>query len=287
MPRVQLATLRGQIPYVVEQAIHALDAGLGALDAQLATLSTTRTPPLTLDEIRRALGATGQAPLNVFQLLGGTAPGAVQFGSHATRMGLPPGTAGAGALFYETDRTALYAVQVTGPAIVWLFIGQSTPFPGTLSPDLKPTDLTSNDAGFRFASTDFNRVYVWTGVTWVDAPGEDRRGYIQFFDVTLHADFAPGAGWALCDGTAGVTRSTPAGGTTTVTVPDLTTANRFLRSVAGATGGTGGAATATTGDNSDSTEVQAGTGETVAADPHDHDVATEPPYFDAQPYFRL
>lgn len=131
------------------------------------------------------------------------------------------------------------------------------------------------------------------------------------FDSTITGDFVPGAGWQLCDGTAGVTKSESTGGTSTFTVPNLTTSNLFLRSVAGATGGGGGSATThthsvnppntTSGNNSASQEVQSGAGVTVAAHTHTHDVDIAsftsgapttaddalPPYINLRPYMRL
>lgn len=298
---LQIPTLSGLLPHAAVSAVGKIVTYVNQLaDAQhqqQIALQQHAARVLTLDEIRGALGATGMVPLNIFQLLGGTgATGVVQLGTHAERVATSATRIGTGALFYETDRRALYVSVLAGPGGIWLFVGQTQPFAGTLSPDQKPTDLGTNGVGFQFNSTDFNRIYVWTGSAWVDAPGQDRRGYIQFFDVTLHADFAPGAGWQLCNGTAGVTRSTPAGGTTTVTVPDLTTDNRYLRSVSGATGGTTGAATHThtftTGAPSATTEVQAGTGATVASSAHTHSGTTDsasslPPSMDMRPYMRL
>lgn len=230
----------------------------------------------------------------------------VQYGTHATRVATAPQPNGA--LFWETDRTALYIAIDQ----VWEFLINQT-FYGTLSPNQKPSDLASTESGFLFYSTDFDREYIWTSTAWTDAAASPKRGTIAWFPVTLHADFAPGTGWALCDGTAGVTRSTPSGGTTTFTVPDLTTANRFLRSVAVTTGGTGGSATThthtvnppdtTSGNNSASQVVATGVGTTVAADPHTHntDIGSFtsgapsgsggddalPPYYNARPYIRL
>lgn len=247
------------------------------------------------------------------------------FGTHSQRLATAPSPLGI--FYWETNRTALYQAQNVSGTAAWVFI-INQPFYGTLSPDQKPSDLGVNDNGFYFYSTDFDRTYVWAASAWVDAPNQPKRGTIAHFPVTLHADFAPGNGWALCDGTAGVTRSTPSGGTTTVTVPDLTTSSRFLRSVSGATGGTGGSATththsvdppstATSGpvssitdvDNGGGQEVQSGTGVTVAAHTHDHNMdhvhAVDigsftsgapsgsggddalPPYYNARPYMRL
>lgn len=174
---------------------------------------------------------------------------------------------------------------------------------GTLSPDQKPT-LTTEDAGYLFGSTDFQRLYKWTGAAWNDAPGQPTRGSIQWFDASAHADFVPGAGWALCDGTASVSRSTPFGNVTTFTIVDMTTTTAYARAVSGATGGTGGSfshthtiTSGTTGVESADTVVQSGSGVTVAALNHTHGnnaaqttsgpSVGAPPYVDLRPYMRL
>jgi len=156
-----------------------------------------------------------------------------RYGTHAARLLVAP--APLGALFVETDRQAIYQAR-NG---VWVWVGGG-PVVTTLA--ALTTGLGANDAGFLNAASDFDRVYRWTGAAWADAPGQPGRGFIAFFPASIHADFIPGAGWQLCDGST-VTRSTPTGGSTSVTVPNLTGSTRFLRSVAGATGGVGGSAT--------------------------------------------
>lgn len=183
------------------------------------------------------------------------------------------------------------------------------PMDGTLSPDQKPT-LTTNDDGFRFFSTDFNREYIWSGTAWADAPTAPPRFEIGFFTGTPE----PSTGWQLCDGSS-VTRSTAVGGTQgAFAVPSLTAANRFIQSgaAAGATGGSAththgvsgstGSASPGTGGPSDTTTVQSGAGETVASDTHDHTVDSHshgagslsadsadgrPPWYQAIPFIRL
>lgn len=319
---LQLATMSGLVPYQVEQNIRALATETDRLDAEIASVAKKQQAPLTIDQIRRALGATGGSPLNIFTLLGSSSGGLVQMGTHAQRIALNPASLPSGSIFWETDRTAAYMV-IAGQW--WFVVG--TPFAGTLSPNQKPSDLGTRDAGFEFRSTDFDRLYRWTGSAWIDAPGQEARGQIAFFPITIDAAFTPGTGWQLCDGTAGVTISKADGTTGTVTVPDLTTASRFLRSVSGATGGTGGSATThthqvdppnttsgspsvtATGAPSATVEVQAGVGTTVATDTHTHnhdhthDVNIAafasagpsgsggddalPPYYNARPYIRL
>jgi len=158
--------------------------------------------------------------------------------------------------------------------------------------------LTADDAGYQYFATDFDRAYRWTGAAWADAPGQPQRGQICYFDDSL----APGAGWALADGST-VTRSTATGGTASYTTPNLTGSNRFIRSVAGTTGGTGGSATththtASAGNDDTSQVVLTGVGTTVAAHTHQHAITVAgpsgtggddalPPYLNLRPYVRL
>lgn len=230
------------------------------------------------------------------------------YATHATRIGSSthaPSAVPDQSLFFETDRNAIYQARLVAGVPAWVYVG-GLPFPGTISPDQKPTDLGTNDAGFSFFSTDFNRPYRWTGSAWADdiQRGAPQRGMIVYFSDTAPPEGGSGV-WQLCDGTA-TNISTATGGTAAFTVPDLTTTNLFIRSTAGATGGTGGTAThthdvnppnTTSGAPSATTEVQSGTGVDVASDTHTHDTdiavfasaaaATLPPYGDYNPYMRL
>jgi hypothetical protein len=204
-----------------------------------------------------------------------------------------------GFIFIASD----YGYQIWRKGLVtWeVMPGWGGPMSGTISPDQKPGGLAATDAGFRFFSTDFKRMYKWTGASWLDQQDRsDPRFRIEFFD-----GLAPGAGWALCDGSV-VTSSLSSGGTSTYTTPDLLTANRFLRSN-NAAGGTGGAAThlhsvdpPLTLTDGPSTLVQVDeTVPTVWVGLYDHthsvDIAafnsatadSRPPYYNALPYIRL
>lgn len=154
---------------------------------------------------------------------------------------------------------------------------------GTLSPNLKPTDLGTNDVGFLFYSTDFARTYRWSGSAWADAGFEEPRGMIAWSADPF--SFSGITGWALADGST-VTASTTTGGTQSVALPNLH--QRYVRGVTSSPGGTVGAATThthpvdppnttsgapsttTTSGPSGTTEVQAGTGATVASSGHTH-----------------
>jgi hypothetical protein len=250
---------------------------------------TEATDAVTLQQLQPALDALGLSHITrVPSALEGSGSGKVRVGLFAAR---GSASAHSGEWFLASDRNY----------VGWLSDGSNWRYAfgvqsGTLSPDQKPT-LTTSDTGYRFRSTDFAREYRWTGSAWEDAPGQPARGQIVHFPITIHADFAPGTGWQLCDGTGGVTRSTPTGGTTTFSAPSLN--NTFLRGVTGVTGGTGGNATAhvhsidppnttsgnnsaghthsvdppntTSGNNSASQAVQSGAGITVAAHTHTHD----------------
>lgn len=74
-----------------------------------------------------------------------------------------------------------------------LLEGWGDPLDGTLP--IGALGLGTPDAGFRYRSTDFDRVYQWTGAAWVDAPGQPRRGMMVFAEANL------GTGWHNCDGT--------------------------------------------------------------------------------------
>lgn len=114
-----------------------------------------------------------------------------------------------GFLFYATDMTVTY----TWTGTAWAY--KSGQMNGTLSPDLKPT-LVADDAGFLFYSTDFAHTYKWSGAAWTLATGDVGSRFIGWYLG------APNAGvWHICDGTAGVTSSTGAGITVSVTMPNL------------------------------------------------------------------
>lgn len=228
-----------------------------------------------------------------------TGSGRVRRGAFSARGGA---AAHAGEWFLASDQNNVLWYS-TGT--VWVYVaGQMR---GTLSPNEKPTGLGTDDVGYLFLSTDFDRAYRWDGSAWADAPGEPTRGMVAYFMSGL----VPAVGWALCDGSS-VTRSTPTGGTTSLSLDNLTTDNRFIRSVSGASGGTGGSATThthavdppSTTTSAPSAVVQAapvGTG--VATDVHTHtvDIASFtsgapsgtggadalPPYVNFRPYLRL
>lgn len=168
-------------------------------------------------------------------------------GSHADRLAsFPPGTFVEGSLFFEDDRLALYIDKLVGGVPTWVYVFGT--MRGTLSPDQKPAALGTDDGGFLFYSTDFDRLFRWTGAAWSRGPGEPPAGLL--LDTT--ADEAPGVGWQLCDGST-VSRTTALGALVNVTVPNYGTAAYAKRGTAASIGPN--AASGATGNNSAATTV--------------------------------
>ena len=167
--------------------------------------------PISIQQIRADLQASGSTPLNVTQLLGSDSLAAIDQDVHANRP--DAATAPLGKLFWETDRTTLYIVGTVGGAQAWVYVAGE--FLVT-QPNL-PTDLATGDTGFIAAVlTDFNHRLRWTGAAWDFAPGDVGGRFITGF-----VGAPPGGGWQLCDGTA--TSFLNANGTTTAfTTPNLT-----------------------------------------------------------------
>lgn len=229
--------------------------------------------------------------------------GRVRIGLYASR---GPAASHQGEWFIASDLS--YAAWISIGS-VWKFVAGI--HHGILS--AKPT-LGTEDGGFILRSTDFNRDYRWSGSAWADAPGADARGQVVFYPVSIHADFGPPSGWVICDGTAGVNRSTPTATITTFTTPDLVSTERMILSTSGSTGGTGGNAkththqvtviNATTGGPNGTTDVQSGAGANVASNSHGHSNNTfqtvtsagpsgtggddaMPPYMKMRPFIRV
>jgi len=127
---------------------------------------------------------------------------------HAARILPASAAAPAGTLWQETDRTLLYQKQSTG----WVYVA------GVMTATLanKPTDLGTADAGVLFCASDYARVFLWNGSGWQRAPGERPTREFAYFAE------APGTGWQLCDGSAGITYTKADTTTSTMTMPSET-----------------------------------------------------------------
>ncbi len=129
-------------------------------------------------------------------------------------------SAASGVLFAATDLgSQLWRFVGGGP--LWQYAGGGEPTRDTL---VNITGgLASEDEGYLFDATDYDRVYRWNGSAYADAPGQPAR-----YGITLY-DGAPDTnGWALCDG-ATVDVSQPDGTETSLVLPDLVTGTPFLR----------------------------------------------------------
>ncbi len=74
----------------------------------------------------------------------------------------------------------------------------ATPLQGTLSPDQRPLNLDRRATDLLFYSTDFDRIFRWTGTGWEDAPGGgEPRNLIGWFWQPTPVVSRPG--WALCN----------------------------------------------------------------------------------------
>lgn len=208
-----------------------------------------------------------------------------------------PALADRGFLFLASDRG--YQVWRKGSTAWILLEGVGGPTRDTLANITG--SLTSDDAGYAFYATDFDRLYRWSGSAYADAPGQWPRKAIVDFDV------APGNGWALCDGST-VTISTATGGSTSYATRNLTATNLYRRANT-SSGGTAGAAThthaidppnTTSGAPSATTTVDndlAASTVAVGSATHTHDTnigsftsgsgSSLPPTMDFLPYVRL
>lgn len=83
-------------------------------------------------------------------------------GTHAARP--VASTLAVGTVYWETDRTVLYVIELVGGSNVWAYMA------GVYDDILanRPSDLGVNDVGFQFAVSTYNStlVYRWTGSTW-------------------------------------------------------------------------------------------------------------------------
>ena len=210
-------TWRYKVAEAVRVTLDTLYGVIARMDREAPQLVTRSEFAAGLDpkRIRRNLQLSGRAPLNVSGLAGVGEANLV--GLHVNRP--PSANQSVGTLYWETDRTVLFIIQLVSGAPQWTYVDGY--MLGTISPDQKPSDLGTNDARFIFYSTDFDHAYRWTGSAWILAPGEDTPGRIAFYTI------APGTGWQLCDGTS-TTRSTTVGGTAAVTVPDYS-AGAYLK----------------------------------------------------------
>ncbi len=87
----------------------------------------------------------------------------VRYGTHAQRLAVVVAQVIDQMLWVETDRGAIYQLQ-NG---IWQYLAGT--MWGTMSPDQRPTDLGTHDAGFDFRTTDAPpREFIWSQTAWVE-----------------------------------------------------------------------------------------------------------------------
>ena len=87
----------------------------------------------------------------------------VRYGTHAQRLAVVVAAIIDQTLWVETDRGAIYQLQ---NGTTWQYLAGT--MWGTLSPDQRPTDLGTHDAGFDFRGTDQQREFIWSQTAWVE-----------------------------------------------------------------------------------------------------------------------
>ena len=114
-------------------------------------------------------------------------------GTHAERAGYPAASYPE-CWYYETDRKLVYLSVAVAGVYGWHYITGTMAV--TLSPNTKPTDLTTLDTGALIWATDYYHLYQWDGSNWAWGPAEAGSGHVSF-GVLPH----PGAScWGLCNG---------------------------------------------------------------------------------------
>lgn len=138
-------------------------------------------------------------------------------GTHAARAGFPAANYNVGDLYYETDTTVTYMVQVPAGVKTWLYYnGVRTDLLANI-----PT-LGTNDINYTFQSSDYKQIWVWTGAAWNYSPGSGsgNRTY-----ATSPATLPYGV-WHQCDGT---TFSLTQNNATLLSVTPPNVTNEYMR----------------------------------------------------------
>ena len=253
-----------QTPERLERLFRRLNQTLAEPPPQPALPNLKTLAAAIAPLISEQLEAPGLAPLNLQSLLPATGLGTVLEDTHANRLALyPAGNSPVGTLFWETDRTVLYAVTNSAGTLVWTYIAGMyyAAFAN------RPTDLGANDANFLLWVTVQGHICRWSGAVWSITDGGG--GYFVDSAVALVL------GYQLCDGSA-TTYLTLSGADlaeTAFTTPDEVTAPSgvYHKSIAAYTGGIN----APTAGAISGSVAAAATGITIVDHPsHTHDDAS-------------
>jgi hypothetical protein len=109
------------------------------------------------------------------------------FGGHTDRLAIPIVNIASGEIYAEADRSGVI-YQLQGSA--WHFLAGT--MWGTVSPDARPTDLGTNDAGFTFRGTDQQRQFIWSGTAWVETTPVGTPSTLSHPNVVTKVGSTPG-----------------------------------------------------------------------------------------------
>lgn len=153
---------------------------------------------------------------NFWQQIGGTTV-TIQ-DTHANRASYPAANYPKGTIYFETDRTLYYMVQLPdGVTPTWIF------FNGTwIDVYANLPTLGANDRYVTFFATDFKQGWVWNGTVWHFAVGSS-SGY---FLLVFPGSTTPPGVWGLCDGS---TYSVTQDDATLVNVTTPVVADQYIR----------------------------------------------------------
>ena len=98
----------------------------------------------------------------------------VRYGTHAGRLAANIYTLVNGTIWFESDRG--YVIYESAYWSWWYVAGIMW---GTISPDQRPTDLGSRDAGFTFRGTDQAREFIWSGSAWVETTATNANYWVN------------------------------------------------------------------------------------------------------------
>ena len=150
-----------------------------------------------------------------------------------------------GLLYFETDREVFYLSAMVGNIWTWIYVG------GTMKCKQSgiPADLGSNDRYFVVNVTDYRHKLIWGkedstvaySAGWDFESGDGGSNFKQDFFA------APGTGWHLCDGTAGVSYLKSDGTLGSLNLPNLSGSPAYIKSGAAYTGSINSATVPTAG----------------------------------------
>lgn len=149
----------------------------------------------------------------------------ILYDTHANRVANYPAAAFPPAsLFYETDRTVWYQVQIVSSVNAWVYVGGTSRATQSQLVALAASlaaDSASYHQAFPVYVTDYAHQLQWIGAAWAWGPNEDGSGDMRLFEID-----PTGTGWHLYDGST-VDYLKSDGTLGSVTLPNLASSAAF------------------------------------------------------------